>query len=237
VRKESPDQLVLAIETTAPVPGAALARASGADVRVIAEEYAPRSGRAESLDRCIHALLERTGTRPADVTALAVVDGPGSYTALRVGLALARGIAAVDQLPVAACGSLELIAETCAPAARICALLDASQGKVYAAGFARDGGSLSEQHGAIVVSVGDLDAELERWGGAWVRCGDARLREQVPLDVVAPAERAAILARVGAARVLSGQGRPANEILPRYVGASGARPPRASGALGDGVSI
>jgi tRNA A37 threonylcarbamoyladenosine modification protein TsaB len=86
---------------------------------------------------------------------------------------LARGIAAVDQLPIAACGSLELIAETCAPAARICALLDASQGKVYAAGFTRDGGALSEQHGAVVVSVDDLTASSNV--GAELGC-DAAMR-------------------------------------------------------------
>jgi tRNA threonylcarbamoyladenosine biosynthesis protein TsaB len=231
------EQLVLAIETTAPLPGAALARASGLDVRIVAEEYAAESARAENLEQHVRAAIEHAGARPADVTALAVVDGPGSYTALRVGLALARGFAAANVLPIAVCGSLELIAETCASAARVCALLDASHGKVYAAGFERRDGELRELHAAVVLEARDLPSELERWGGKWTSCGDARLAEHLQLDAVAPAHRAALLARLGAKRVLEGKSRSAEEVLPRYVGATGARLPRTAEPPAGEVSI
>ena len=233
----SREHLVLAIETTAPLPGVALARTTGGDVLVIAEEHTNETGRAENLSACIRTALETAGARAADVTALAVVDGPGSYTALRIGLALARGMAIADRLPTAVCGSLELIAETCAPRNRICALLDASQGKLYAAGFEREGHGLRESHGAVIVPAADLSQELERWGGQWVCCADTRLAQYVALEAVAPVRRAAVWARIGALRVIEGECRAADDVLPRYVGATGARLPASNGAHGDRVSI
>ena len=59
-------------------------------------------------------LIERTlaqcGFARDDLTALAVCIGPGSYTGLRIGIALAKGMAAVHDLPVAPVSSLDIIA-------------------------------------------------------------------------------------------------------------------------------
>ena len=59
-------------------------------------------------------LIERTlaqcGFARDDLTALAVCVGPGSYTGLRIGIALAKGMAAVRNLPVAPVSSLDIIA-------------------------------------------------------------------------------------------------------------------------------
>jgi tRNA threonylcarbamoyl adenosine modification protein YeaZ len=184
-------------------------------VRVVAEAYSTESGRAENLSALVRTALERAGARGDDVTALAVVDGPGSYTGLRVGLALARGIAAAGDVPVAVCGSLELIAETCPSGERVCALLDAAQGKVYAAGFVREGGRLCELHAPVIVAAADLPEELTRWGGKWIRCADAPLAAELRADTVALAERAGRLAQIGARRVHGGELRTAEEELPR----------------------
>ena len=59
-------------------------------------------------------LIERTmtqcGVESGDLTALATCVGPGSYTGLRIGVALAKGIAAVADLPLLPVTTLDIIA-------------------------------------------------------------------------------------------------------------------------------
>jgi tRNA threonylcarbamoyladenosine biosynthesis protein TsaB len=225
------ERLVLAVETTAPRSGAALARAGTAGL--VAEAYGPARAPAETLAGCVRAVLERAGTGAESLFGLAAVDGPGSYTGLRVGLALVRGMALADDLPVAAVGSLELIAAAAPPdVSRVCALLDASHGKVYAAGYERDGAGLVEAHAPVVADADDLALTLQAWGGPWTVCGDAALSQVVALDAVVADARAALLARLGALALLGGRGRAADTVLPRYVGAVGARPQSTAGVRG-----
>jgi tRNA threonylcarbamoyl adenosine modification protein YeaZ len=222
--RQPQDQLVLAVETTAPRCGAALAGTSGADVRVLAEHYAPAgAGRAEALAGCVRAVLETAGCRAAELTGIGVVDGPGSYTALRVGLALARGIALIDGLRLAPVGSLELVALGVASARAVCAVLDAGQGKVYAAGYVRDGACVREAHAPFIVSASALRDQIRTWDGTWTVCADAAIAAAVGADVAAPAERAGVLARAAIAQLGDGKGVEAELVLPRYVGATGAR--------------
>ena len=221
-------QLVLSIETTAPHPGAAVAaRRAGAIDVVAARHVEPLRGRGEALAGVVARVLEEAGIGVEDLDAICVVDGPGSYTGLRVGLALARGMALVDRLPTIAIGSLELVAhaglEENVACEEICALLDASGGKLYASRYRTVGGVLECVRAAEVVLADELAATLEATGDRWTVCGDAALAETVDLDVRVSPERAGLLARIGAARLAAGAAVAHDSVLPRYVGATGAR--------------
>lgn len=231
----SQEHLVLAVETTAPRPGAALARASATGVRVLAEEHlADASGRAEALAVVIRSVIEHSGAAPSRLDAIAVVAGPGSYTGLRIGLGLARGLALVDDVPVVMVGSLDLIAEAADPScARVCAVLDAGRGKAYAAGLERtDDGLWSEVHPPFEIAVSALEGTTSAWGGEWAVYGDETLRSSLRLHGAAPRGRAGALARIGARSLRAGRTMRAEQALPRYVGATGARPNRAGVADG-----
>lgn len=58
----------------------------------------------------VRDMLQRADLTAADLTALAVSTGPGSYTGLRIGVALAKGFAAVLKLPLVGVPSLDILA-------------------------------------------------------------------------------------------------------------------------------
>jgi len=55
-------------------------------------------------------LLHVCNTPMADVTMVAVATGPGSYTGLRIGIAMAKGIASVRQLPLIGISTMDVLA-------------------------------------------------------------------------------------------------------------------------------
>jgi len=150
------------------------------DRRVVAtSEIAMRGEREERLMPAIAAALGSAGAGVADVASIVVGGGPGSFTSLRIGAALAKGICVARGIPLAAMPSLALlVAGTEAPVAdgRYLAILDAMRGDVYAAVVESAGGmilkvsdahlasrgavaSLAREHDARIVGAGEsLDA-------------------------------------------------------------------------------
>ncbi len=70
----------------------------------------PGNSHATELAPSIQHLLGRCGVGVPDLTALAVCSGPGSYTGLRIGVALAKGIASARKLPLVGVASLDILA-------------------------------------------------------------------------------------------------------------------------------
>lgn len=58
----------------------------------------------------LQAILDRAGVTTDDLTVMAVCIGPGSYSGLRVGVSLAKGMAAVHHLPLVGITALDVIA-------------------------------------------------------------------------------------------------------------------------------
>jgi len=77
--------------------------------------------------------LKNNNTDIADLDAIAVTIGPGSYTGLRIGLSTAKGLCYALQKPLLTLSSLQLIASV-APADAgelICPMIDARRMEVY----------------------------------------------------------------------------------------------------------
>jgi tRNA threonylcarbamoyladenosine biosynthesis protein TsaB len=94
--------LILAFDTATEIATSALV----ADGEVLGE----RMSRAVRLMEDVDALLRQGGTRPDAVDALAVGIGPGSFTGVRIGLAVARGLALALDVPVAGVSTLDALA-------------------------------------------------------------------------------------------------------------------------------
>ena len=86
----------------------------------------------------IRDLLDRAGLRPADLTAIGVGLGPGSYTGLRVGVMAAKTLAYATGAALHTLDSLEFFARAAAlDAPRVSVLSDAQRGDFHVADFLR----------------------------------------------------------------------------------------------------
>lgn len=115
--------LVLAFDTATDVATSALLD----DGRVLGERITQPKALLEDVD----ALLRAAGAAPADLGALVVGTGPGSFTSTRIGLAVARGLALALDLPVAGVSTLDALAAAREDAYPV---IDARRGEVFVAG-------------------------------------------------------------------------------------------------------
>lgn len=99
--------MLLAIDTATRVMSLALH-----DGAVLIAEETWRAGNQHStqLAPAIQQMMENCQIAVEDLTALAVSTGPGSYTGLRIGIALAKGMAAVNHLPLVGVTTLDTLA-------------------------------------------------------------------------------------------------------------------------------
>lgn len=177
----------------------------------------------------VEFLLQRLRLRPADLAAVAVSVGPGSFTGVRVGLATALGLARAAGIPAVGVGSLEALAELAPPGPGwICPWMDAGRGEVYAAAF-REGGARREE--CLPPVVGSPETCLSRLppsqAAVFVGDGARRHRDRIVaaggrVDGEGPWFLARAVARLGESRLHSGAAHPPS---PAYVRPPDARRP------------
>jgi tRNA threonylcarbamoyladenosine biosynthesis protein TsaB len=130
--------LILHIDTAL---GKATVSLAKGDVLVAASENPDMRDQAAWIHTAIQNLLKENGYTTADVSAIAVVAGPGSYTGLRIGLATGKGLCYALQVPLIMINTLELITASAQPYATdmICAMIDARRMEVFAAVYNKAG--------------------------------------------------------------------------------------------------
>ncbi|MBQ5755374.1 MAG: tRNA (adenosine(37)-N6)-threonylcarbamoyltransferase complex dimerization subunit type 1 TsaB [Oscillospiraceae bacterium] len=90
---------------------------------------------SETLMELVDTAFKATGLTPAQVDLYGVCAGPGSFTGLRIGLALVKGLALPNNTPCAGVSTLQALA-LCHPAeGTVISALDARRGEVYWAAF------------------------------------------------------------------------------------------------------
>ncbi len=124
---------ILAIESSAKAASVALCR----DEFLVAESY-QNSGLTHSrtLMPMCEALLSNCGVSLHDVDLIAVANGPGSFTGLRIGIATAKGLAWPEEKPCVGVSTLEAMAwNLCGMEGVACCAMDARRQQVYNALF------------------------------------------------------------------------------------------------------
>src|SRR5262249_5826688 len=161
---------VLALDTTTASGSVAIVDDSGVLVEAIGD---PARSHAERLPGDILQAIDRAGIGIADIDLFAVAAGPGTFTGLRIGIAIIQGLAFVSGkriVPVSALRALAAAASREEPAGRIIgAWMDAHRRDVFSALFRRTDRSPLALEGLIELegaAVGQPSATLARWDDA-----------------------------------------------------------------------
>jgi tRNA threonylcarbamoyladenosine biosynthesis protein TsaB len=146
---------ILALETTDPI-GSVAAMADG---KLLLEmTLSPQQRTAQSLAPGIKKLLEHVGWKPADVQLVALTIGPGSFTGLRIGVAMAKTFAYAVGAEVLGINTLDAIAEAAPPdVSALTAVVDAQRGDIVSKSFIRD------KEGFIVPTGDQCLLPIDQW--------------------------------------------------------------------------
>ena len=91
---------------------------------------------------CVPAMrriMEQAGVSPADIEAVFVAKGPGGFSALRVGVSVAKAMSMAQGIPLVAVGSLHVEAYPYLGLGRpVCAVMTAGKKTLYAGRFEQD---------------------------------------------------------------------------------------------------
>ena len=171
-------------------------------------------------------LLADAGIARSRVDGVALGRGPGAFTGVRLGVALAQGIALALEVPVVAVSTLQVLAAQVAPAGagRVLAAIDARMGEVYLGAFAAGRDGLQPLQAE---AVGKPEAIAVPDGDGWAAVGTGfaavdgalalRLGARAATLDAAALPHAADLVRIAAPLFARGEAVPPERVEPAYL--------------------
>lgn len=213
--------MLLAVDTSTVQVGLAIY-----DGSQVIGEYAWRSSQRHTVELApaIHELLTRCGLTMDDIHALGVALGPGSFTSLRVGLSLVKGLAIARQLPVIGIPTLDILAAA-QPLSRtpLLVAIQAGRGRLAAGWYRRSKKGWQAKGAARVTTVKALVEEVK---SPTTVCAELTAEERLTLagnseiQLASPAQsirRPAVLAERAWARWQSGAVDNSATLAPIYL--------------------
>ena len=217
--------LILAFETTAKAGSVALLE----DSKLLAESY-QNTGLTHSQTLMVMAedMLTAAGKTMADVTAVAVAEGPGSFTGVRIGVAAAKGLAWGGQISCYGVSTLESMALTLGIyQGYVCPVMDARRSQIYNALFYVNQSQVERITEDRAIALEDLKTELEHLDGPIFLVGDGSLlthktlSAQIPELILPPEhrmhQRASGVALAAAAKIAAGETGDGAALAPNYL--------------------
>ncbi len=155
---------ILAIETIDVSASAALLEN---DTVVASQTLLPGQRSAQYLAPMVRDLLASVNWKANDIQLVGVVQGPGSFTGLRVGIAFAKVFAYAAEAEIIAVNTLDLLAENLPEEVKkVSIALDAQRGQVIARNFNRNEAGFWVPEGEMKMLELDDWAELSE--GSWL---------------------------------------------------------------------
>jgi len=188
--------IVVGLETSSTIAGIAVIR----DRQVMAEASQELGGvHAEKLPGMLERIMGDLDVQWSEVEGFAISIGPGSYTGLRVGLSLVKGLAYVTKRSVAAVPTLDAVAFQ-VPCCRypVHVLTDARRGQVYEARYDTSDGRPERQ---TEYRVGPLEDVLASIGDKVLLVGSGVDAYQT--DIIAALGERACFPPQGAGRLMA----------------------------------
>ncbi len=168
---------ILCIETATTVCSVALYD----DERVLAyQEYHVEKSHSTLLPAIIDAVIANAGVTKPELAAVAVSEGPGSYTGLRIGVSIAKGLCYAMDVPLLAVNTLAAMASGVNKYNRknalLCPMIDARRMEVYTGFFDNKNRAVGEIAPQIINadSFAGVLSEREVWffGDGAEKCKD-----------------------------------------------------------------
>ena len=217
--------LILAFETSAKAASVALHDGQ----KLLAESY-QNTGMTHSQTLMVMAedALKQCGKTAADVTAVAVAEGPGSFTGVRIGAAAAKGFAWGREIPCYGISTLEAMAHSLgAFQGYVCPVMDARRAQVYNALFYVNHGEITRVAPDRAIALADLGEELKSLSEPVFLVGDGSnlcyntLLKEVPNLVLPPEhrmhQRAVGVALLAVQAAAAGMAPGGAELTPNYL--------------------
>ena len=217
--------LILAFETSAKAASTALLE----DGRLLGEIY-QNTGLTHSQTLMVMAedLLKQCGKTVGEISAVAVAEGPGSFTGVRIGVAAAKGFAWGAELPCCGVSTLEAMAELAGVwQGYLCPCMDARRSQVYNALFYVNRGEIQRLTPDRAIALCDLEKELKNLQEPIFLVGDGSnlcyntLLESVPSLVLPPEhrmhQRATGVALAAAKKLAAGAECSGAALVPNYL--------------------
>jgi len=101
---------LLAIDTCGPSGSVALGRFNDGQIQILGQIELEGRSYSATLVAAIAELLSQNNVELNNIAAIVAVNGPGSFTGVRVGLSAVKGLAEPAQIPVVAVSRLEVLA-------------------------------------------------------------------------------------------------------------------------------
>ena len=218
--------LILAFETSAKAASVALMMDG---TKLLGESY-QNTGLTHSQTLMVMAedMLKQCGKSATDIQAVAVAEGPGSFTGVRIGVAAAKGFAWGKEIPCYGVSTLEAMAESLGIyEGYICPAMDARRSQVYNALFRVEKGIISRVAEDRAIALADLKEELLTLDGPIFLVGDGStltyntLKDSVENLILPPEhrmhQRAVGVGLVAARMAADGLAPSGGELTPNYL--------------------
>ena len=150
---------ILALETSAKAVSAAVSE----DGKILCSGYQDTGlTHSRTLMPIVEHILKNTGLTVADMDAIAVAAGPGSFTGIRIGVSAAKGLAFAADKPAIGVSTLAAMARNVAfcDGLVVCAM-DARRQQIYNALFEARDGSLTRLTPDRAIALAELAEELQ----------------------------------------------------------------------------
>jgi tRNA threonylcarbamoyladenosine biosynthesis protein TsaB len=190
-------------------------------------EYTWRSARRHTVELVprLAAALEQLGLGTKHLSGVAVARGPGSFTGLRVGMSVAKGLALAQGLPLIGVPTLDILAAAQGRSRRpLCAVLQAGRGRISIAIYRWHGGEWQAREEARLATWRSLAEEIT---SPTLFCGEidpvgadalAALGElAIVLPPAARLRRAGFLAELAWRRLNAGESDDPTTLTPIYL--------------------
>lgn len=140
---------------------------------------------SQKLMPMIENMLKISDIDIKDIDAIGICVGPGSFTGLRIGMATAKAMSHVNNIPLIGVNSLEILGSNIELSnKKICAILDAQRNQVYTCKYIFEDNKSKSLEEITIKPIDDLLEELQATNEEWVIVGEAVYKYKEKIEAI-----------------------------------------------------